>query len=60
MPKNTTRRRMQSAKRLGKAPSMHKTKKGTQGVKSRKQAVAIGLSKARQDGVKVPRKTRAA
>ncbi len=66
MPTTTTSRRAQIAKREGKAPStqageyvreeMHKTKKGTKGVKSRKQAVAIGLSKARQDGVKIPRK----
>lgn len=33
--------------------------KGNEGVKSRKQAIAIGLSKARQDGIKVRRKTRA-
>ncbi|MEP6890304.1 MAG: DUF6496 domain-containing protein [Nitrospirota bacterium] len=61
---------MQSATRQGKAPStqagdyvreeMHKTKKGTKEVQSRKQAVAIGHSKARQDGVNVPRKKRAA
>lgn len=59
-----------SATRQGKAPStqageyvreeMHKTKKGTKEVQSRKQAVAIGQSKARQDGVNVPRKKRAA
>ena len=65
----TTRRRAQTARRQGKAPStqageygreaMHKTKKRTRGVKSRKQAIAIGLSKARQDRVNVRRKTRA-
>jgi hypothetical protein len=70
IPTTATRRRVQTARRQGKAPStqageyvreeMHKTKKGTKGVKSRKQAIAIGLSKARQDGVKVRRKTRAA
>jgi hypothetical protein len=68
MPTKTTRRRARQAKREGKAPStqagayvreeMHKTKKGTKGVKSRKQAIAIGLSKARRDGVTVPRKRR--
>lgn len=57
---------MESATRQGKAPStqaceyvreeMHKTKKGTKEVQSRNQAVAIGHSKARQDGVNVPRK----
>lgn len=55
MPTATTRRRAQTAKRRGEAPSMHKTKKGTRGGQTRNQA-AIGLSKARQDGVKVRRK----
>ena len=42
--------------------AIHKTKKGTQKsgkggkAKSRKQAIAIGLSKARKKGAKVPRK----
>jgi len=43
--------------------AMHRKKKGTlksgksrKSVKSRKQAIAIGLSKARQKGAKVPRK----
>jgi hypothetical protein len=43
--------------------AMHKRKKGTlksgksgKRVKSRKQAVAIGLSEARRKGAKVPRK----
>jgi hypothetical protein len=42
--------------------SMHKRKKGTlrsgsgKKVKSRKQAIAIGLSKARRKGAKVPNK----
>ncbi len=43
--------------------AMHKRKKGTlrsgksgKRVKSRKQAIAIGLSKARKKGKKVPRK----
>ena len=43
--------------------AMHKKKKGTlksgkskKKVKSKKQAIAIGLSKARQRGAKVPRK----
>jgi hypothetical protein len=45
---------------VGKA--IHKTKRGTQKsgkkskAKSRKQAIAIGLSKARKKGAKVPRK----
>jgi hypothetical protein len=43
--------------------AMHKRKKGTlksgsgKKVKSRKQAIAIGLSEARRKGKKVPRKT---
>jgi uncharacterized protein DUF6496 len=43
--------------------AMHKRKKGTlksggsgKTVKSRKQAIAIGLSEARKKGAKVPRK----
>lgn len=45
--------------------AMHERKKGTlksgrsgKKVKSRKQAIAIGLSQARREGGKVPRKTR--
>lgn len=70
MRTTTRRRRAQTARRQGKTSStqageygreaMHKTKKRTRGVKSGKQAIAIGLSKARQDGVIVRRKTRAA
>ena len=42
--------------------AIHKTKEGTQRsgksgkAKSRKQAIAIGLSKARKKGAKVPRR----
>jgi hypothetical protein len=42
--------------------AIHKTKRGQQRsgnggkAKSRKQAIAIGLSKARKNGAKVPRK----
>ena len=35
---------------------MRHMKSGKHKIKSRKQAVAIGLSKARQKGAKVPRK----
>ena len=45
--------------------AMHKRKRGTlksgrsgRKVKSRKQAIAIGLSEARRKGKKVPRKSR--
>ena len=46
--------------------AMHRRKKGTlksssgQKVKSRKQAIAIGLSEARAKGAKVPARKRAA
>ena len=45
--------------------AMHRRKKGTlksgsgRTVKSRKQAIAIGLSEARKKGAKVPRKKKA-
>lgn len=49
------------------ARAMHKRKKGTlksggsgKTVKSRKQAIAIGLSEARAEGKKVPAKKKAA
>jgi hypothetical protein len=66
MPEKKTKERARKAKREGKAPStqagefvreeMHHKKSGKHRVKSRKQAIAIGLSKARRSGVKVPRK----
>ena len=50
-----------AAKKVARA--MHKRKKGTlksgrsrKTVKSRKQAIAIGLSEARKEGKKVPKK----
>jgi uncharacterized protein DUF6496 len=53
-----------SKKSVGRA--MHKKKKGTlksgrsgKKVKSRKQAIAIGLSEARKKGAKVPKKKEA-
>jgi Family of unknown function (DUF6496) len=64
-------RKKSSGRKYGKAASkrvksaMHRRKKGTlrsgkggRGgkVKSRKQAIAIGLSEARKKGAKVPRK----
>ena len=39
---------------------MHHMRTGKHKVKNRKQAIAIGLSKARQKGAKVPRKEKAA
>ena len=66
MPEKKTTARARKAKRAGKAPStqagefvreeIHHKKSGKHRVKNRKQAIAIGLSKARRSGVKVPRK----
>jgi len=39
-----------------KSGTLKSGKKGTTRVKSRKQAIAIGLSEARKKGAKVPRK----
>jgi hypothetical protein len=68
MPERQTTRRARKAKRQGKAATtqageyvreeMHHKKRGKHPVKSRKQAIAIGLSKARRSGVKVPRRRR--
>jgi len=62
----STGRRTHKSTRRAKAPStragkfvkqeMEHKKRGKHPVKSRKQAIAIGLSKARRAGVKVPRK----
>jgi len=53
-----------AGKKVGRA--MHKKKSGTlrsgrskKRVKSRKQAIAIGLSEARRSGAKVPKRRRA-
>lgn len=66
MPSKTTTKRARSAKRRGKRPTtqagayvreeMQHKKSGKHKVKNRKQAIAIGLSKARRSGVKVPKK----
>ena len=66
MPERKTTERARKAKRQGKAPTtqagefvreeMHHMKTKKHPVKNKKQAVAIGLSKARRSGVKVPRK----
>jgi hypothetical protein len=39
---------------------MHHMRSGKHKVKSRKQAIAIGLSKAREKGAKIPRKSKSA
>jgi hypothetical protein len=66
MPEKRTLERARKDKREGKAAStqagefvkeeMHHAKSGKHPVKNRKQAIAIGLSKARKAGVKIPRK----
>jgi len=68
MPDQNTLRRANTKKREGKAPStqagefvkeeIHHVRKGKHGARSTKQAIAIGLSKARKAGVdlKPPRK----
>jgi Family of unknown function (DUF6496) len=71
MPEKRTMKRARTAKREGKAPStqagefvreeMHHVREGKHGARSTKQAIAIGLSKARRAGVKLraPKKGRA-
>jgi hypothetical protein len=64
MPDRETKRRAQRAKREGKAPStqagefvreeIEHVRRGKHGARSPKQAIAIGLSKARRAGVKLP------
>ena len=63
MPKAITVKRARRDQRAGKKPStqagefvreeMHAMKKGSGNVRSRKQAIAIGLSEARRSGVKL-------
>jgi len=64
MPEKETLRRARKDKREGKSTStqagefvreeMHHIREGKHGARSAKQAVAIGLSKARRAGVKLP------
>jgi Zn-dependent oligopeptidase len=64
MPEKKTIERARKAKREGKAPStqagefvrekMEHVREGKHGARSTKQAIAIGLSKARRAGVKLP------
>ena len=63
MPERQTVERARRLKRRGKAATtqagefvreeMHHVERGKHGAKNRKQAIAIGLSKARRSGVKV-------
>src|SRR3954452_11597705 len=64
MPEKETLRRARKAKQEGKAPStqagafvkeeIDQVRHGKHGARSAKQAIAIGLSKARRAGVKLP------
>src|SRR5437773_8445281 len=68
MPEKETIRRARQDKRSGKAPStqagefvreeMHHIREGKHGARSTKQAIAIGLSKARRAGVNLGRPPR--
>lgn len=70
MPERTTIERARKKKREGKAPTtqagefvgeeMRHIRQGKHGARSTKQAIAIGLSKARRAGVKLPRPPAAA
>jgi hypothetical protein len=63
MPEQKTLQRARRDKRQGKAPStqagefvreeIHHVREGKHGARSAKQAIAIGLSKARRSGVKL-------
>jgi Family of unknown function (DUF6496) len=64
MPEKETRERAKADKREGKSPStqageyvheeIEHIREGKHGARSTKQAIAIGLSKARRAGVKLP------
>ena len=64
MPEKRTVEKARKARRAGKAPTtaagefvreeVHKIRRGEHGARSPEQAIAIGLSKARRAGVKLP------
>src|SRR5437588_8547029 len=64
MPEKTTLKRARKDKREGKAPTtqagefvreeIEHVRRGKHGVRSTKQAIAIGLSKARRAGIDLP------
>jgi hypothetical protein len=70
MPEKATQREARRAKRRGDKPStqagayvreeMHHKRSEKHGRMSKKQAIAVGLSKARKAGIKIPRKPRSA
>ena len=65
MPEKATVKRARADKRAGKSPTtqagefvreeIHHVREGKHGARSTKQAIAIGLAKARRSGVKLPR-----
>jgi hypothetical protein len=64
MPERKTMQKARAARRQGKAPTtqagsfveeeIHHVREGKHGARSTKQAIAIGLSKARRAGVRLP------
>lgn len=70
MPEKETLKRARADKRAGKSPNtqagefvreeIHHVREGKHGARSTKQAIAIGLSKARRSGVKVGKPPRSA
>ena len=62
MPRKSSSRKKSSGRKYSKKAGqevrteMHHMRSGKHKVKNRKQAIAIGLSKARKKGAKVPRK----
>lgn len=68
MPEKATRRRATNARRRGNKAStqagafvreeMHHKRSEKHGRMTRKQAIAVGLSKARKAGIRVPAKKR--
>src|SRR5262245_22974263 len=64
VPERETMQKAKKAKRVGKAPTtqagefvreeIHHVREGKHGARSTKQAIAIGLSKARRAGVELP------
>lgn len=70
MPEKATLERARRDKREGKAPTtqagefireeIHHVREGKHGARSTKQAIAIGLSKARRAGVTLPKPPRSA
>jgi uncharacterized protein DUF6496 len=65
VPEKATLKRAQADKRAGMSPTtqagefvreeIHHVREGKHGARSTKQAIAIGLAKARRSGVKLPR-----